>query len=111
RDFDEVGGFYANLGIGHSFAMGEQISLDLSASVGYADSDYNKFYFGVDDSGLVDFNIGASLPIAVWKNITITPVLNYTALVDDDLRDAVDEGSCCDNKDNIYGGISFAVSF
>ncbi len=111
RDFDEVGGFYANLGIGHSFSIGENISLDLSASVGYADSDYNKFYFGVDDSSLVDFNVGASLPIAVWENITITPVLNYTSLIDNDLRDAVDDGDCCNNEDNIYGGISVAVSF
>jgi len=111
RDFDEVGGFYANLSIAHSFALGEKLSLDLSTSIGYADSDYNKFYFGVDDSSLVDFNIGASVPISVWENVTVTPVLNYTSLVDNDLRDAVEAGSCCDNEDNIYGGISIAVSF
>lgn len=110
-DFDEVEGFYANFGIGHSFTFNDKLGLDLSASIGYGDSDYNEAYFGVDDSALVDFNVGLALPYAVTDKITITPVLNLTSVVDSDLRDSVESGSCCDNETNIYGGISVSFSF
>jgi hypothetical protein len=116
-DFDEVEGMYATFGIGHSFAVSERIGIDLSASIGFADSDYNQAYFGVDDSSLVDFNAGIGVPIQITDMISITPVLTFTTLVDDDLRDAVEVKEncygedCCDEETNIYGGIAIAVSF
>ncbi|MBN2331658.1 MAG: MipA/OmpV family protein [Deltaproteobacteria bacterium] len=110
-DFDEVEGLYASFGIGHSFAINEKLALDLSASVGYADGDYNEAYFGVDDSGFVDLSVGVSLAIPVGDMVTITPMLSYTSLINSDLRDAVEAGECCNNEDNFYGGIAIAVSF
>ncbi|MBN2808401.1 MAG: MipA/OmpV family protein [Deltaproteobacteria bacterium] len=110
-DFDEVDGFYANFSIGHSFALSEKVGLDLSASLGYGDSDYNAAYFGVDESALVDANGSIALPFQVSDKITITPILSLSTVVDSDLRDSVKSNSCCDHETNLYGGISIAMSF
>ncbi|MBN2231782.1 MAG: hypothetical protein JW781_03040 [Deltaproteobacteria bacterium] len=110
-DFDEIEGMYATFGIGHSFAVSEKVGLDLSASVGFADSDYNLAYFGVADGSLVDFTVGIGMPIQITEMISVTPVLSLTTLVDSDLRDAVEEASCCDDETNIYGGVAVALSF
>ncbi len=110
-DFDEVDGFYANFAVSHSFAINNEAGIELAASIGYGDSDYNEAYFGVDDNAVVDINCSVALPYQVTDKITITPVLNLTSLVDSDLRDAVDDKSYSNNETNIYGGINFAFSF
>ncbi len=110
-DFDEVDGFYTNFSISHSFTINDKAGVDLSASIGYGDSDYNEAYFGIDDNAFVDANCSIALPYQVTGKITVTPVLNLTSLVDSDLRDAVDSNSYCNNETNIYGGINIAFSF
>lgn len=110
-DFDEVDGFYANLSIGHSFSINDKLAIDLSSSIGYGDSDYNLAYFGVDDSALVDFNCSIALPFQVTDMIAITPLLSFTAVVDSDLQDNVESNSCCDNENNLYGGVAVSFSF
>lgn len=110
-DFDEVDGFYANFSLSHSFALNDKVGLDLSAGLGYGDSDYNLAYFSVDDSALVDVNCSLALPFQVTDKLTITPMLSLSSVVDSDLRDSVKSNSCCDNETNIYGGISLAMSF
>ena|GEM_PF-4885693 len=80
-------------------------------SIGYGDSDYNAYYFGVADGALVDVNRGLALPFRLTEKITITPQLSLASVVDSDLRDAVAGKSCCDNETNLYGGIAIGFSF
>ncbi|MBN2706949.1 MAG: MipA/OmpV family protein [Deltaproteobacteria bacterium] len=110
-DFDEVEGFYANFSLAHSFSINEKLSVDLSGGIGYGDSDYNAFYFGIDDGALVDVNCGITLPFRLTEKITITPQLRLASVVDSDLRDAVADKACCDNETNLYGGIAIGFSF
>ena len=110
-DFDEVDAFYVNLAASHSFAFNDKFSLDLSSSLGFGDSDFNDYNFGEDSSSLVDFNFGVAAPYKVTDSITVTTSLMFSSIVDSDNRDSVDDRSCCDKTDNVYGGITFAYSF
>ncbi|MHB8054908.1 MAG: TorF family putative porin, partial [Candidatus Aminicenantales bacterium] len=64
-------GLYVLLEGSHSIPLSEALGLDLSAGLGYN----NKLY--IDDSGLSDLTLGASLPIKLG-NWTIAPRVNYT---------------------------------
>ena len=110
-DFDEVEGFYTNFSVGHSFVINDKVAIDLSASVGYGDSDYNEVYFGVNDSVLVDANCSIALPFQVTEKITITPLLTVSSIIDSELRNSVESNSCCDNETNVYGGVAISSSF
>ena len=93
-DSDEVGGLYGTLGLSHSFSLGEVYggispSLDLSGSIGYATSDWNEGYYGVDGSGLVDLLLTAGLSIPIDEHLSIGPFISFSQVVDSDLQDAV----------------------
>ena len=64
-------GLYVLLEASHSFPLSETIDLDLYAGLGYNGKQF------IDESGLSDLTIGASLPISLgdW---TIAPLVNYT---------------------------------
>jgi len=110
-DFDEVDAFYVNMAVSHSIAVNDKFSIDLSSSLGFGDSDFNEFNFGEDSNALVDFNFGIAAPCKVTGDITITPTLMFSSIVDSDNRDSVDDRDCCDKTDNIYGGITLSYSF
>ena len=97
-DFKEADGFYVSLGVSHSVELAEKISLDLSATLGGADSDWSGYYFGDVGSGLTDYGVTANLPIALSDNWTLTPGVQYVALLED-AKDAVDASG-----DTLYFG-------
>jgi len=92
-DTDEVGGVYGTLGISHSFALGEvrgiSPSLDLSGSIGYATSNMNEGYYGVNSSGFVDLLLTAGLAIPIDEHLSFGPFVSFSQVVDSDLKDAV----------------------
>ena len=90
-DFGNGDGLYIELGVGHSVPLSEELSLELSASLGYNDQ------LWIGDSGLSDLNFGASVPFKIGK-VIISPFLKMTLV----LLDAVNPG--IDNE--IYGGAS-----
>lgn len=102
-DFDAADGFYGNFGVSHSFTLCDPLTLGLSASVGYATSDYNSFYFGVDDSALNDVNVGATLGYAVSKALTLSASVTYTTLPDGDISDGALAIGYDDDSAIIYG--------
>jgi hypothetical protein len=92
-DTDQVGGVYGTLGISHSFALGEvrgiSPSLDLSGSIGFASSNWNEGYYGVDSSGLVDLLLTASLSIPIDEYLSLAPFVSFSQVIDSDLKNAV----------------------
>lgn len=110
-DFKEADGFYASLGIGHSLEVAEGTSLDLSASIGGANSDWGDFYFGEAD-GLTDFSVGASLPLSVCESVTVTPGVQYVALLGD-AKDAVDADDSLyfGETDQVVGSLTLSYAF
>ena len=108
-DTDEVGGVYGTLGIGHSFALGEvrgiSPSLDLSGSIGFASSDWNEGYYGVDSSGLVDLLLTAGMPIPIDGHLSITPYISYSQVIDSKLKDAVADDNAT------FFGVTLSIAF
>ncbi len=113
RDVDDVKGTYISLGVGHSIekiaelAPDTPVGMDISASLGWASSAYNKFYWGTDQSKMNDLAFSVSFPmeIAGW---TVAPSLNYVTLVSDDIRDTDTYGT---GSDFFFAGIGLSKSF
>jgi uncharacterized protein (TIGR02001 family) len=108
-DIDAIEGLYAVLSAGHSFELSDKVALELSASLGFGDKDYNTGYFGYDKAALNDLVFGAALPIAITENISLTPTLSYMLLPDSDLGDAAK--AAYGEKDSVYGGVTLSCAF
>jgi hypothetical protein len=108
-DIDAIEGFYANLSLGYEAELGESLALGLSGSIGFANSDYNEGYFGVDDDALNDANLGATLSYAVSKDLSLVPGVTYTWFLDSDIETAA-EGIYQD-KDQVVGSLKASYTF
>jgi len=64
-------GLYALLKGGHTISLSETVDLNLSAGLGYNNRQF------IDNSGLSDFTLSASLPIK-FGSWTLAPQINYT---------------------------------
>jgi uncharacterized protein (TIGR02001 family) len=109
-DADEVEGSYVSFAIGHSFeeiaklSEDTPIGMDIGLNVGWADSDYNVAYWGVDDSGFNDLTLSIGFPMEIggWS---VSPSVNYVKLIDSDIR------SSASDDDIVYAGVSIGTSF
>ena len=108
-DFKEADGFYGSLSIGHSFAIDDTVSIEAGASIGYASEDYNTYYFGVEDDAANDATFTLSAPIAVSDDLTVTPGVVYTMLVDNDIEDGAD--AIYFDKDQFIGSLAASYAF
>jgi len=108
-DADEVEGSYVAFGIGHSIELPEDtpFGVDLGLNVGWADSSYNEYYWGVDDDGFNDLTVSVGFPMEIggWS---LTPSVNYAYLLDSDIQDSDAYDS---SNDQFYAGISLGTSF
>ncbi|MBW2501436.1 MAG: hypothetical protein JRD39_00725 [Deltaproteobacteria bacterium] len=93
-----AGDWYANLSIGHSFAIAEKYSLDLGLALGYYDQagGYSEFHDGL---------LSASMSFPVGEYVTITPELYWSFALTDDAEDNIGDDSY------VYGGLSASFSF
>ena len=103
RDIGEAEGIYVLAGLGWTKQLCSKSSLSLSASAAFADATYNAFYFGVDKAALNDGNIGVALAIKASDSLTITPMVQYTVLLDSTVK----EGAAGLYKDDnsFFGGV------
>lgn len=109
-DFDEADGYYASLSVAHSWPVPwkreASTSVDASARLSFASSDYVRFYFpGADGSAFTDLLLTAEMQLPVSDTMTITPSVGYSTLLDGDLKDTVSKSGL------FYGGVTLSVSF
>ncbi len=114
HDIDQADGMYINTGISYAWEdvfeliPDKPMDLEISASMGWGDADYNTYYWSVDDDALNDFNLSLAMPMELGGGWTMTPSLTWTAIVDNGLRDS----NTYDDDDNMfYVGVGFAKSF
>jgi hypothetical protein len=111
-DFDQVNAFYAELGISHSIELFKSITAELSLSMGAAQSDYNQFYFGTDKNALNDGNAKLALTYGISEALTLGGYVQYTRLLDSEIRDAADNADNLFNDgDVVLGGVDLSYSF
>lgn len=113
HDVDEAKGIYVEFGLGHSFddvftlLPDVPVGVELDASIGWGDSDYNDFYWGLKGSRLNDLTLSLALPMdgGGW---TVAPSINYVTLLSDGLR-ATD--AYAQKSDYVFMGIGLSKSF
>ena len=102
------GDTYFNLGISHSFALSDAVSLDLGFTAGYyiidsGDEDYSALHDGV---------LSASIAFPVGKYITISPEIYYSFPLSDDAKDFYEATSVDGDDDGyLYGGATVSFAF
>ncbi|MFZ5758042.1 MAG: hypothetical protein ACOY32_00240 [Thermodesulfobacteriota bacterium] len=117
RDYDAAPGWYLSLGISHSFAITEQLALDLGAKVGYYDIDDEDTMADPNDpsdaySAFHDGVVSASMTFPVTDYLSVTPMLSYSFPLTSDAEDVIEAGSA-NGKDSdfVYGGVTLSMSF
>lgn len=109
-DYEDVDGFYVDFEIGRSFDLGvADMTLDLSAHLGWADDDQSSFYYNGDGAGFSDYSLKAAVNIPVTENITITPSVTYYALIGDANSDSANNVNFED--DDFVFAINLNLSF
>ena len=108
-DVIEAEGVRIQFDVGESIPLVEDdsmaVSLDLGASIAIGDQNFNEFYYGTDDAAFTDFSLSAGLPIAFGDNLSITPTITQSWLVDSDISDASDDSA------NFLYGVSVGLAF
>jgi hypothetical protein len=108
-DIEEGSGSFITASIGHDIEFEKDIALSLGAAVSY--NAESKYSIG-DYSDLHNIDLSASLGIPVTKNISIAPMLAYTAALSDDAEAAIEALSADGDKSNFfYGGVNCTLSF
>jgi len=113
HDVDAAKGTHISVAIGHTFdkvfeiGPDTPVALELGASLGWADSSYNEFYWGPDDAEFNDLVLSAALPFELG-GFSVTPSVNYVILVGSDIQDTDFYG---DDDQIFYAGVGFAKEF
>jgi len=111
-DFGQVNAFYGLVSVSQGYEVSKELSLSATLSIGAGDSDYNKYYFGVDEAKLNDGNAKLGASYAFNKSVTLSAYAMYTYLLDSSIRDAAKENAAYFNKGDILsGGVSLGYSF
>ncbi|MBW8035986.1 MAG: hypothetical protein FVQ79_10230 [Planctomycetes bacterium] len=118
HDVDVADGTYISFGLSHSvgsiveIAPDVGVGMDIGASLGWGDSNYNKQYWSsdaqaIDSSGLNDLALSVSFPVELggW---TFAPSLNYVTLLDSEIRRSDNFNS---SSDYFFTGLSLSTSF
>jgi hypothetical protein len=127
KEIDHYHQWYFLLGVSHTFAFNKVVSLKLSASASYLLSTDETTYTKYDSDSLVTtdkFNnfhdgiITISLPLAVYKSLTVTPTISCVFPLSDDARyemraRSVQGAAVPSDKDSeyIYGGVTLSYTF
>jgi hypothetical protein len=106
-DIEDADGFYVEASASHSFALGENHSLDLGATLGWADEDQGANYYGGANSGVAHYSLSASVDFPVGESLTITPSIMYYSL----LSDANDLTGQAGEDDDFVFGINASFTF
>ena len=113
-------GTYLLFGAGHSFPLDSDIvsSFDLSASLGFANGGFTKFYYGIDKAGAHDASVTASLPININDNWSVGMWVTYSGLIGDEIRASQfldprgpHHPTGATLADTVWGGFNINLSF
>ncbi len=108
-DFDSVDGAYLNGSISRGFELSEDTSAELGLGLGFTDGDHALAYYGVDESGLADLLVSASVSHAYDENTTLGGFLSVSSIIDSDLEEALDAAKF--DSENVWLGASIGWSF
>lgn len=127
-DVDETGdnistGLYFLLAAGHSIPTGNEVlsSIDLAATLGFANDGFRHYYYGTGDPGIAhDFSFSVSAPITINDNWSFGAFVTYSALLGEHRDHAYGDprtdflgtsGTPRSFADTIWGGFTMSLTF
>jgi len=106
-DVEQQGGCYLELGLGHSFSLPYNTSLDLVGALGYSideDGTDDGYY---DDNGFTHAQVTATLSYSPLPRVTLAPFVSVQLCIDDKVKNQDDVG-----KDVVvWGGPTVKIEF
>ncbi len=127
KEIDHYRQWYFLLGVSHTIEFNKIVSLKLAASASYLLSTDETTYAKYDSNSLPttdkynnfhDGTVSASLPIAVYKTLSVTPTISYVFPLCDDARYEMKgrglqgvTNPSDRNSSFLYGGVTFSFSF
>ena len=127
KEIDHYHQWYFLLGVSHTFALHENIGLKLAASASYLLSTDETTYAKYDSDSLPttakynnfhDGTVSVSLPIAVYKTLSVTPTISYVFPLCNDAKyemkarglQVLTNPSAKDSA-YLYGGVTLSYAF
>ena len=111
-DVDEADGAYVAFSVEHTVEEIAQIgdtsiAMETGASIGWGDSSYDEYYWGVDSDKLNDLTLSVAFPMEIvgW---TFTPSVNYVSIISSDLRET---DAYRPESDYLFTGLSLSKAF
>lgn len=111
-DYDEGEGGFLVFSVSHSFELPREADLSVSASVSV---DLDNAVMGQDKNGeaFVGFynaEIGATISVPVYRNLSIEPKVAWSFPLTDDARAAIEGLSFDSASSTVYGGAAISMS-
>jgi hypothetical protein len=127
KEIDHYHQWYFLLGVSHNIEFNKIISLKLSASASYLLSTDANTYAKYNSNALPttdkynnfhDGTVSASLPIAVYKTLSVAPTISYVFPLCDDAKYEMQgrglqgvANPSDRNSSYLYGGVTFSFTF
>lgn len=112
QDIDEADGTYVSFSVEHIIEeiakIGDMpIAMVTGASIGWGNSSYDEYYWGVDSDKLNDLALSVAFPMEIggW---TFTPSVNYVSIVSSTLRET---DAYRPESDYLFTGLSLSKAF
>ena len=95
KEIDHYHQWYFLLGVSHTFALHEKVGLKLAATASYLKSEDEATYAKYDSNSLAttekysnfhDGTLSISVPVALTKSLTVTPLVSYVFPLCDDAK-------------------------
>ena len=112
-DIDQGEGAFVVVSLGHSFEMGNEVSLDLGGS---ASVNFKNDVMGFDSDGhaftnLYNGEFSLAINIPVFDGVTISPKVALSVPLSDDADDAIEAMSTDGDSEVLYGGVGVSIGF
>ena len=112
HDLDNTDDWIALFTVGHGFDLVDKLSLNLGAVLGFAGDYYVESNYGSGDgAAFTHAQFDAVLTYALTEKASVGLKGSYSALLDGDVRDAVDSGGVYPDTDVLFGGVNASYSF
>jgi len=98
--------------IGHSFALVDKLSLDLTGTLSYSGEYYVETNYGSDaGSAFTHAQVDAVLNYALTEQAALGLKASYSSILDGDVRDDIQETDFYPEVDILFGGVTASYSF
>jgi hypothetical protein len=99
------GAYFADLGFAYERDLGDKFLFEADTSLGFGSDRFNEAYLEISENALNLYALNLSLTYQLTEAFSIRPHLEFTVILDDELRDQVGDSAV------LNGGLSVELDF